>query len=133
MKKVNFLMFPIGALGYGLIEILWRGYTHFSMLLAGGICFVTFAKIGEKFKNASLFIKALLGSLFVTAIELIFGIFFNIILKKNVWDYSKLPFNFKGQICLLYSVFWGILSLAFIPLAASIKGRLQKQKTRDIM
>ena len=47
MKKVNFLMFPIGALGYGLIEILWRGYTHFSMLLAGGICFVTFAKALE--------------------------------------------------------------------------------------
>jgi hypothetical protein len=79
MKKVNFLMFPIGALGYGLIEILWRGYTHFSMLLAGGLCFVTFAKIGEKFKKQTLLARAVIGSVFVTAIELIFGIFFNIV------------------------------------------------------
>ncbi len=126
MKKVNFLMFPIGALGYGLIEILWRGYTHFSMLLAGGICFVTFAKIGEKFKTSSAFAKACLGSAFVTAIELVFGIFFNIILKRNVWDYSKMPFNFKGQICLLYSLFWVLLSLVFIPFSLKVKVRLQK-------
>ena len=128
MKKVDFLMLPIGALGYGLIEILWRGYTHFSMLLAGGICFIGFAKIGEKFKNLSHFTKACLGSVFVTFIELVFGIIFNIILKRNVWDYSKLPFNFKGQICLLYSIFWGFLSIIFIPLATALKVRLQKLK-----
>lgn len=128
MKKANFILFPIGALGYGLIEILWRGHTHPSMLTAGGICFVFFAKIGERFKKASLLTKAVLGSAFVTFIELIFGIIFNILLKKDVWNYSKMPFNFKGQICLLYSFFWGILSLAFIPLAARIKGRLQKLK-----
>ncbi len=126
MKNVNFLMFPIGALGYGLIEILWRGYTHISMLLAGGICFMAFAKIGERFKNLSLFTKACLGSIFVTFIELIFGIIFNIILKKNIWDYSKLPFNFKGQICLLYSIFWVALSFIFIPLSVKTKVRLQK-------
>jgi uncharacterized membrane protein len=127
MKKVNFLMFPIGALGYGLIEILWRGYTHFSMLLAGGLCFVTFAKIGEKFKKQTLLARAVIGSVFVTAIELIFGIFFNIILKKNVWDYSKMPLNFKGQICFLYSVFWVMLSLIFIPLSLKVKVYLQKK------
>jgi uncharacterized membrane protein len=127
MKKVNFLMFPIGALGYGLIEILWRGYTHFSMLLAGGLCFVTFAKIGEKFKKQTLLARAVIGSVFVTAIELVFGIFFNIILKKNVWDYSKMPLNFKGQICLLYSVFWVMLSLIFIPLSLKVKVYLQKK------
>ncbi|MBQ4120101.1 MAG: hypothetical protein IJD45_06905 [Clostridia bacterium] len=127
MKKTNLVLFPIGALGYGLIEILWRGYTHISMLLAGGICFVFFAKIGERFKKANLLTKAVIGSFFVTFIELIFGIIFNIILKKGVWDYSKMPFNFKGQICLLYSVFWGVLSLIFIPLSVSVKGRLQKE------
>lgn len=127
MKKVNFLMFPIGALGYGLIEILWRGYTHFSMLLAGGICFIGFAKIGEMCKKKTLLARAVIGSIFVTAIELIFGVIFNIILKKNVWDYSKMPFNFKGQICLLYSVFWVALGLIFIPLSLKIKVRLQKE------
>ena len=128
MKKANLIMFPIGALGYGLIEILWRGHTHPLMLTAGGICFVFFGKIGQKLKNARLFTKAIIGSGFVTFIELIFGTVFNIILKKNVWDYSRLPFNFKGQICLLYSFFWGILSLAFIPFATRIKDRLQNRK-----
>lgn len=126
MKNKSFLMFPIGAFGYGLIEILWRGHTHPSMLTAGGICFVFFAKIGEKFKNSSLLKRAVIGSAFVTALELVFGIIFNIILKKNVWDYSKLPFNFKGQICLLYSLFWVVLSLFFIPFAVKIKVRLQR-------
>ncbi len=128
MRKTNFLLFSFGALGYGLIEILWRGHTHPSMLTAGGICFVFFGKIGEKFKNASLFLRAIIGSGFITFIELIFGIIFNIMLKKDVWDYSKLPLNFKGQICLLYSFFWGILSIAFIPLAAKMNNRLQNHK-----
>lgn len=128
MKKPSIILFPIGALGYGLIEILWRGHTHPSMLTAGGICFVFFGKIGEKLKKASLFTKAVIGSGFVTFIELVFGTVFNLILKKNVWDYSRMPFNFKGQICLLYSFFWGILSLLFIPFATRIKDRLQNRK-----
>jgi uncharacterized membrane protein len=74
-----------------------------------------------------LLARAVIGSIFVTAIELIFGVIFNIILKKNVWDYSKMPFNFKGQICLLYSVFWVALGLIFIPLSLKIKVRLQKE------
>ncbi len=128
MKKPNLILFPIGALGYGLIEILWRGYTHPSMLTLGGICFVFFSKIGEKLRNANLVFKAIVGSTLVTFLELIFGFIFNITLKKNVWDYSRMPFNFKGQICLLYSFFWGILSIIFIPIATVLKDRLQKGK-----
>ncbi len=124
--KNSMIIFSIGALGYGLIEILWRGHTHWSMLTAGGFCFSFFAKIGEKLQNTSLFLKAVIGSGFITAIEFIFGIVFNIILKKNVWDYSKMPFNIAGQICLLYSFFWGILSIIFIPLACSLSKKLRK-------
>ena len=81
--KIKFMLFSIGAVGYGLIEIIWRGYTHWSMLGAGGICFMFFGTISEKFKKAGLFVKSLLGSTFVTAVEFIFGVVFNIILKKN--------------------------------------------------
>lgn len=123
--KQNIIFFSIGALGYGLIEILWRGYTHFSMLLAGGICFSFFGFLGDEFKKLSLFTKAIIGSAFITTIELIFGYIFNILLGKNVWDYSKLPLNFKGQICLLYSIFWAFLSVLFIPFASKVKRRLQ--------
>lgn len=124
-SKIRFMLFSIGAVGYGLLEILWRGYTHWSMLGAGGICFVFFARIGEKMKNAGLFIKGIVGSSFVTAIEFIFGIIFNIILKKNVWDYSKLPFNIGGQVCMLYSFIWALLSMVCIPFASFISRRLK--------
>ena len=125
MRKI--IMFLIGALGYGFIEILWRGKTHPSMLLAGGICFSFFGYLGRKLRKTALLIRAILGSGFVTFIELIFGIFFNMILKKNVWNYSSQPFNFKGQICLLYSFYWVILSLIFIPLAQKVNNRLQNK------
>ncbi len=121
------IMFLIGAFGYGLVEVLWSGKTHPSMLLAGGICFSFFGYLGKKLKNAGLFIKALAGSGFITFIELIFGILFNIILKQNVWNYSSRPFNFKGQICLLYSFYWMILSIIFIPLAQKVNNRLQNK------
>ena len=121
------IMFLIGSFGYGLIEILWRGRTHLSMLLAGGICFCGFAYLAKKLKRANLFLKAAIGSGFVTFIELVFGVFFNLILKQNVWNYSARPFNFKGQICLLYSLYWAVLSIIFIPLSEKVNNRLQNK------
>lgn len=124
-NKIRLMLFSIGAVGYGLLEVIWRGYTHWSMLGAGGICFMFFAKIGEKMKHTSLFLKALIGSGFVTFIELLFGIIFNIILKKNVWDYSKQPLNFGGQICAFYSFLWVIISIFCIPFAGFVSKRLK--------
>ena len=126
-SKIKVMLFSIGAFGYGLLEILWRGYTHWSMLTAGGICFISFAAIGERLKNTRLIVKALIGGGIVTAIEFIFGIIFNIILKKNVWDYSKMPFNIGGQVCMLYSFFWAILSLFCIPFACFISKKLKSR------
>lgn len=129
MSKHNarFVIFSIGACGYGLLEILWRGYTHWSMLWAGGIAFLGLSSIAEKRKKAGLFACAVMGSAFITTIELLFGVLFNVILKKNVWDYSKLPFNIGGQVCLLYSFLWLLLSLLFIPFAGTLNKRLQNK------
>ncbi len=123
--KCNITLFGIGALGYGLIEILWRGRTHWSMLLAGGISFWGLAEISNRLKSKGLFLKALVGCGFITTVEFVFGILFNVILKRRVWDYSKMPLNLGGQVCALYSLFWFILSLIFIPFSDKIR-----QKTR---
>ncbi len=55
-------------------------------------------------------VKCIIGMTIITGIELIFGIAFNIILKEHVWDYSGMPLNFLGQICLPFSALWFILS-----------------------
>ena len=124
--KCNLTVFSIGAIGYGLIEILWRGNTHWSMLLAGGTSFLGLSKISEKLKKFSLLKKALIGCLFITAVEYIFGIIFNVILKRKVWDYSRMPLNIGGQICALYSFYWLILSFIFIPLADKIQNKMRR-------
>jgi len=115
--KTKGILFLIGGLGYGLIEIIWRGYTHVSMLLAGGICFNIFSFLGKRFTQKQWFKIFLMGSIAVTMVEFIFGVVFNIILRKKVWDYSDMPLNILGQICPLYSLFWGFLCLLFVPLA----------------
>lgn len=125
--KEKLILFSIGAVGYGTIEVIWRGFTHPSMLTAGGICFCFFASLSEKLKKKSIIVKGVIGSCFITGIELIFGIVFNIILKKNVWDYSKMPLNFCGQICALYSFFWAILSIVFIPFASFVSKKIKKR------
>ena len=125
-NKSKFILFSIGAFGYGLLEILWRGYTHWSMLTAGGICFVFFGSLCEKLKRTGIFIKGIIGGAFITLIEFIFGIIFNIILKKNVWDYSRMPLNLGGQICAVYSFFWVLLSIIIIPFAGFVNKKLIK-------
>ena len=120
------MIFSIGAVGYGLIELIWRGYTHWSMLTAGGLSFLGLARISNAMKNASLFKKALAGCALITGIEYIYGIIFNVILKKKVWDYSNLPLNVGGQVCALYSFFWIFLSMLFIPFADMLQKHFER-------
>lgn len=123
--RFNLTIFCIGSVGYGLIELLWRGRTHWSMMLAGGISFLGLSKISSCLKKYNLFIKALVGCGFITTVEYIFGIIFNVVLKRKVWDYSKMPLNINGQICALYSFFWLILSFLFIPISDKIQSKMR--------
>lgn len=119
MRKIQ--VFLTGSLGYGIIEILWRGYTHPTMLLAGGICFLAITDIAEYFSDLSTFKKSLLASLFITTVEITMGVILNIGLNLAVWDYSYLPFNILGQVSLMYSIFWFILSYIIIKIYGIIK------------
>ncbi len=123
--KKNAVFFAVGGLGYGTIEMLWRGRTHWTMIIAGGLCFVIFSKIAKKYKNKKIWFKSLLCALSITGVEFVFGVVFNIVLKMNVWDYSKLPLNFLGQICLLYTMIWMILATAFLPLAEVLNRKME--------
>lgn len=118
------VLFATGAAGYTVIELLWRGHTHWSMGVAGGICFTCFGRIWPKIKSLRKIYVPLLGSTIITSVELAFGVVFNLILKKGIWDYSHLPFQLFGQICGLFSTLWGLLSIPAVPLAGRLRQRL---------
>ncbi len=122
--KKNLVFFLVGAVGYGCIELLWRGRTHWTMLIAGGFSFMLFSFVAEKYKHRSLFYKSILCAVGVTAIELIFGILFNLILNMHIWDYSGVPLNFLGQICPLYTLYWGVLAFFLLPVVETLNRRL---------
>ena len=98
-------VYAIGALGYGLMELLYRGFTHWTMLLAGGLCFTGLYLIVNVGKFP-LWAACALGGLLITAVELLTGLLVNVVLKWNVWDYSGAPLQLLGQICLPFSLLW---------------------------
>lgn len=110
------LLLLSGALGYGLLEIFWRGYTHWTMLVAGALCFCVIDYLDKSVSELGDWGKALLAALVITSVELIFGVVFNIYGGAYVWDYSALPFNFLGQICLFYAIIWVGLARILLPL-----------------
>lgn len=111
-----FIIFMVGFMGYPLLEIIWRGYSHPVMAFAGGLCFLIIYILSIKLSGISIFEKALWGALAITFVELIFGYIFNIILGMNIWDYSSIPLNFCGQICLEYYLLWTALCFLLFPL-----------------
>lgn len=105
------ILFLIGGGIYIILECMWRGYSHKSMFIVGGICFAIVGLINEVFtEDMSLLFQAVVGSLIVTTLEFVSGYILNIKLGLDVWDYSNLPYNFMGQICLPFSLLWIIIS-----------------------
>lgn len=93
------------------------------MFFAGAIVLTSFYFISTNFQ-IPLWGKCIIGMLIITGIELIFGIVFNILLKENVWDYSNVPFNFLGQICIPFSLIWFVLSGAVFKIMEKVTAGL---------
>lgn len=108
-------LFIYGGILYGLCECLWRGHTYPSMFVLGGLCFVLLGGINEHLSfDMHLTLQALIGAGIVLSLEFIFGVVLNLWLKLGVWDYSALPFNLLGQICLYFAFAWYALSFVAI-------------------
>ncbi len=105
------LLFVTGSLLYPVLELLWRGSTHSSMALAGGICLVLINRIcREKMRKKSLAAKCAAGSLIITCVEFVFGVTVNLVMGLKVWNYASLPLNILGQVCLPFSAIWFLLT-----------------------
>lgn len=104
----------IGGFTYMWIELLWRGHSHWTMGVLGGVCFALIGLLDEWFEHSPLLLQMVQGAAIVTMLELITGIIVNLHLGWDVWDYSDMPGNFMGQVCPQFSVAWFFLSAAAV-------------------
>lgn len=119
MKKIGkqIVLWGIGGMMYILLELLWRGYSHWTMFILGGICFVILGELNEVIPwEMPLWKQALIGTVVVTVLELATGYIVNIRLGWRIWDYGSQPGNLWGQICPLYTLLWIPVSITGIVL-----------------
>lgn len=109
------VLWGIGGLLYVLCELVFRGRSHWTMFLVGGLCFWLIGLINEVIPwDMPIWQQCIIGALIITAVEFAAGCVINIWLGWQVWDYSGLPFNILGQICLPFTVLWSLLAAAGI-------------------
>ncbi len=113
----------LGAMLYGGLEMLWRGRTHWTMLLAGGICFSLMYIITTR-SGWPLWTIWIVCALIITTVEFLFGVVVNLRLGWNVWDYSSRPLNLFGQVCPLFTIIWFFLSIPGTALCSLIQRRI---------
>lgn len=107
----HLILLLVGSITYVCIEYAYRGYSHWTMAILGGICFVAIGLINELFSWETPFCKqCVIGAIIVTVLEYITGCIVNIWLGWEVWDYTNLPFSLHGQINLFFSIAWIFLS-----------------------
>lgn len=97
------------------------------MIITGGSAVLSLYIINEAIKT-SIFIKAIMGTAVITALEFTVGITVNKVFNMGVWDYTDLPVNFMGQISLVFSFCWYVLSIVSFILFDILKKVMHLQK-----
>ena len=100
-----------GGVLYGLLEILWRGHTHWTMMALAALLCIPLDLANEHMPwELPLTMQAVLGGLAITAGELAAGLVLNVWLGLDIWDYSGQWGSILGQICPLYAALWCLLA-----------------------
>lgn len=108
LKYITLLL--IGGSIYYMIEVLARGFSHWTMFLVGGMCFILIGIINEITPKMPLIRQMFLSAIIITVIEFISGCILNLWFGWNIWDYSDEFGNILGQICVKHSTYWFLLS-----------------------
>ena len=98
------LLFTLGGSAYYGLELAWRGRSHRTMFVLGGLCFLALGRLDAGMPRRPVWRRLLAGSAVCTCGELIFGLLFN--RDHSIWDYRGLALNCRGQICLCFSLIW---------------------------
>lgn len=119
----NYLfIFMIGSIGGYFLELFYRRvmlgkwikpgvfYGIYLPLYGMGLCICYFVYC----LDTNLLVKIFLITIFLTLIELICGLIFIKYFKLKLWNYERNSLNYKGLICLKFSMWWGILGVICI-------------------
>jgi uncharacterized membrane protein len=108
-------LFIVGGLLYMGFELIWRGYSHWTMGVVGGAALISVGLINKLFKwETPLVYQILIGAGVITILEFVAGCILNLWLHLGVWDYSSLPLNILGQICPQFVAIWLVLTAVAI-------------------
>ncbi len=115
----------IGSFAGVIVELLWcllrNGhlesrsglvYGPFNLLYGAGAVALTGCLY--KFRNNGAWVSFLGGMLVGSVVEYACSWGQEMLFGSRSWDYSNVPFNLNGRICLLYSIFWGFLGVWWI-------------------
>lgn len=124
LYKIILILF-IGSFAGVVVEMLWclarHGYIEsraglvygpFNMLYGLGAAVLSITLY--RFRNRGYWLSFLGGFAVGTVVEYACSWLQEMILGSTSWDYSKLPLNLNGRVCLLYSLFWGVLGILWI-------------------
>ena len=118
---LSILMCSWSGVIYFLLEVFWKTIhgepekISWTMLILAIVLSIPVERFGAELPwKMSLLIQSLICATAVTIAELLVGILLNIILGMGIWDYSHMPFNFLGQICLYFFILWYFLCFIFI-------------------
>lgn len=104
------VLFLIGGFIYITIELLFRGFSHWTMFVLGGVCFISLGLINEVLSwETPIWLQAIIGGFIITLLEFATGCIVNLCLGWNIWHYTR--FDVLGQICLPFFFIWCLLSV----------------------
>ena len=113
-------LFCLGGGVYAALELVYRGRTYGSMFFLGGACFLILGQLGRL--RLSWPALTVLGAAAITAGELATGLLFN--RGYEIWDYRSLPLQYRGQVCLQFSLLWLPLAFLGVQLYRGVESRL---------
>jgi len=104
------LFFIMGMI-YFTLEGVWRSNANIIMLLIGGICSVLIGLLNEypQYYKLKIYQQTLIGTFIVLIVEFVSGMFFNVFLEMNLWNYSDTWGNLYRQICIPYALLWTLI------------------------
>lgn len=115
------VLFMTGFCVYITIEVCFRGYSYPIMGLCGGLILIMVDLINEKISwDMDILLQGIIGAAVATLIEFIIGMICIRCGFALMWNYSDMPLNYKGIICLPYSIVWIFVSIAGVFLADAI-------------